>query len=112
LGPTDFFVIDTAFYVVPKPICSSLPFIYHVLRAHHLGSLGADSAVPGLNRNLAYMSKQVVPPNPLLAKFDSIVGQIVTRAHRCNQESRALRDLRDTLLPRLISGELEVNDDD
>jgi type I restriction enzyme S subunit len=55
-APTDFFVIDTAFYVVPKGACHSLGFIFHALRGHDLASLGAASAVPGLNRNLAYMS--------------------------------------------------------
>ncbi len=46
---TDFFVIDTAFYVVPKAPECSLQFLFHALRSHDLASLGADSAVPGLN---------------------------------------------------------------
>jgi len=58
---TDFFVIDTAFYVVLKPKCASLRFVFHALRLHDLASLGADSAVPGLNRNLAYVSPQLLP---------------------------------------------------
>jgi len=109
-APTDFFVIDTAFYVVPKSISRSPHFLFHALRTHDLASLGADSAVPGLNRNLAYMSKQILPPRSLLERFDSLVSPTAARVHRLNEESRTLATLRDTLLPKLISGELRLKD--
>ncbi len=107
---TDFFPIDTTFYVVPKSVCPSLEFLSQVLRAQDLASLGADSAVPGLNRNLAYMSKQVLPPLPLLAHFERLASAFSQRVNRANSETRTLVDLRDTLLPKLISGELRVKD--
>jgi type I restriction enzyme S subunit len=107
-APTDFFVIDTAFYVVPKGTCHSVRFLFHALRAQDLASLGADSAVPGLNRNLVYMSPQVLPPPPLLERFDSVTRALGERAYACSEESRTLAALRDALLPKLISGELRV----
>ena len=109
-APTGFFVIDTAFYVVPKKPIRSLHFLFHALRAHDLASLGADSAVPGLNRNLAYMSAQLLPFAPLLEKFDTYASAFAARGHSCAQESRTLAALRDALLPKLISGELRVKD--
>ena len=107
-SPTDFFPIDTTFYVVPKGECRSLHFLFHALQTHDLASLGADSAVPGLNRNLAYMDKQVVPSVRLLEKYDQHVCAVFERIHKSNEESRTLAALRDTLLPKLISGELRV----
>jgi type I restriction enzyme S subunit len=86
--PTDFFPIDTTFYVVPKATCRSLTFLFHVLRTHDLASLGADSAVPGLNRNLAYMSRQVLPPASLLARFDRLASALSQRVRQANDESR------------------------
>jgi type I restriction enzyme, S subunit len=109
---TDFFVIDTAFYVVPKAICHSLHFLFHALERHDLASHGADSAVPGLNRNLAYMSTQVLPTQPLLEQFDVLAALLAARAHHSSKESHTLAALRDSLLPRLISGELRVSDPD
>jgi type I restriction enzyme S subunit len=109
-APTDYFVIDTAFYVVPTKTCRSLHFLFHSLKAHDLASLGADSAVPGLNRNLAYMSTQLLPSAPLLEKFDAHASALAARGHACVQESRTLAALRDTLLPKLISGEVRVRD--
>lgn len=105
-------MIDTAFYVVPKAVCRSAHFLFNVLQTHDLASLGADSAVPGLNRNLAYMSMQVLPPQRLLDKFDSYTSTLAARVHDCSVESRTLTALRDTLLPKFISGELRVKDAD
>jgi type I restriction enzyme S subunit len=107
-APVDFFVIDTAFYVVPKQPCSSLPFLFHALRTQDLASLGADSAVPGLNRNLAYMSPQILPPAAILDRFDHLARPATKRVHQLNEECRTLAALRDALLPRLISGELRA----
>ncbi|MFZ1403481.1 MAG: restriction endonuclease subunit S [Anaerolineae bacterium] len=107
---TDFFPIDTTFYVLPKASCQSLEFLFHMLRTHDLASLGADSAVPGLNRNLATMSNQVLPPAELLGHFERFAGELSPRVNCGNEESRTLAALRDTLLPKLISGELQVGD--
>jgi type I restriction enzyme S subunit len=109
-APTDFFVIDTAFYVVPKIGRDSLQFLFHALRTHDLASLSADSAVPGLNRNLAYMSRQVVPGQRVLEAFHHQVHPLAERVQAVAEESRALAALRDALLPKLISGEIRVKD--
>jgi type I restriction enzyme S subunit len=102
----DFFPIDTTFYIVPKGECRSLYFLFDALHAQNLPSLSADSAVPGLNRNLAYMNKQLVPPPALLEAFDVLVGPLFDRGQASNEESRNLAAVRDTLLPKLLSGEI------
>ncbi len=107
---TDFFAIDTAFYVVPRATACSLQFLFHALRSHGLASLSADSAVPGLGRNLAYMSLQSLPGQPALERFEMIAQSSAQRVHWLDQESRTLAGLRDVLLPKLISGELRVKD--
>ncbi len=107
--PTNFFPIDTTFYVVPKPSCRSLEFLFHALRTHDLAALGADSAVPGLNRNLVYMSNQLLPPAEILGHFDRIAGGLSRRVNFGNDATRALAAVRDTLLPKLISGALRVD---
>ena len=102
----DFFVIDTAFYVLPKSSMTSLQFLFHALKSMDLAFLSADSAVPGLNRNLAYMSEQVVPGLPVLKLFESTAGALTKAAHLYLEESQTIAALRDALLPTLISGEL------
>jgi hypothetical protein len=80
------------------------------LRTHDLASLDAYSAVPGLNRNLAYVSGPVVPHPPLRTKFDKLARAFLRRVNHAKNEIRALTALCDTLLPKLISGELRVTD--
>lgn len=106
-APRDFFPIDTTFYVVPTG-CRSLYFLFYALRAHKLASLGADSAVPGLNRNLAYMSEQVLPPPDVLHAFDQQVRPLFDLIHYNAEESRTLATVRDTLLPKLTLGQLRL----
>jgi type I restriction enzyme S subunit len=107
-APTDFFAIDTSFYVVPKDQCRSLYFLFYALKGQNLASLAADSAVPGLNRNLAYMSLQLVPPVDLLDLFDRQMRSLFKRVNHAGEASRSLVALRDVLLPSLVSGALRV----
>ena len=104
----DFYPIDTTFYVEPKGECRSLYFLFHALSDQDLANLSADSAVPGLNRNHAYMSKQVMPTALLLDAFDKQIAPIFAAIHANEIQSRTLATLRDTLLPKLLSGELSV----
>ena len=108
---SDFFPIDTAFYVVPKDDGQRLSFLLYALIAQDLQSVSADSAVPGLNRNLAYMNKQVVPGRKLMDVFSSYFKPIYARRHCLEEESRQLAAQRDALLPKLVSGEARVGDD-
>ena len=66
---SDFFPIDTTFYVVPRNTDENLPFWFFALTAQDLPSVAADSAVPGLNRNLAYMNRQLVPDKQVIDEF-------------------------------------------
>ena len=102
------FPIDTTFYVVPKDTPQSLPFLFYALEGQGLPSVAADSAVPGLNRNLAHLNKQVTPPISLVACFGEQVQSLFTRRHGLEEESRTLASLRDALLPKLVSGELRI----
>lgn len=105
----DFFPIDTTFYVKLKREDSSLYFTYYLLSTLDLTSLGSDSAVPGLNRNLAYMSKIVIPSEELIAKFEQNIKPLFSKIHRIKLENNSLSSIRDVLLPKLISGEIRVN---
>ena len=105
----DFFPIDTTFYVIPKANVS-LYFLFHALKNQGLQSMAADSAVPGLNRNIAYMSRQLVPDTEAMRAFDRHAASALLRRDQLNAESMTLADLRDWLLPKLVSGQIRVAD--
>jgi type I restriction enzyme S subunit len=52
----------------------------------------------------------VVPATEVVSHFESVVSPLDNKIELCEQESRTLAALRDTLLPKLISCELRVKD--
>jgi type I restriction enzyme S subunit len=58
---SDFWAIDTTFYVRPK-IKANLRWLFYLLKSLNLEELAIVTGVPGLNRNDAYKSKITLPP--------------------------------------------------
>ncbi len=52
--------------------------------------------------------KVVIPSRPLIRAFTEIAKPVFDRINRNTEQSRTLAALRDTLLPRLLSGELSL----
>ena len=105
--PLPCFPIDTVFYVEPK---QSLHFAYFALRQAGLDGLNTDAAVPGLNRNNAYRQPVVIPPPEVLWAWGNLAAALRARMDTSQAHVVTLRQLRDTLLPRLISGKLRLPD--
>ena len=51
-----------------------------------------------------------VPDEAVLAPFDHLVNNVVSLIHDLVMASRSLRAARDLLLPRLVSGEIDVEE--
>jgi type I restriction enzyme S subunit len=107
-GP--FWAIDTAFYV--KPISQDLPleYLFFLLEAVEFRHLVGDSAIPGLNRETALTCAVPLPPRDVIDGFVATVRPLVMLQAHMSIESTSLANLRDTLLPRLMSGEIRVRD--
>jgi len=71
---------------------------------------GTGVAIPGLNSTQVKSLKMLMPTVQILKAFHVLVDPLVTRILANCNESRTLSALRDTLLPRLISGDLRVQD--
>jgi type I restriction enzyme S subunit len=99
----DFFVIDTAYYVT-----SLLPlrFLFYVLPT--LNFINSDAAVPGLSRNQAYSLELLIPPVSLVNKFCELADTFEQQAASLQRQTQNLRRTRDLLLPRLLSGQVDV----
>ena len=52
----------------------------------------------------------VIPPDSVLEMFNLLVSPILEKIRDSYKESRRLAEIRDTLLPKLMSGELKVNE--
>ncbi len=106
----NFYPIDTTFFVVNKKAGLGMRFLFYCLRNQNLADLSADSAVPGLNRNHAYMNNQLLPATEVASAFERHLEVIFKRKEFLAGEINALSATRDALLPKLISGEIRIPD--
>ena len=66
------------------------------------------AAYPAVRPHVVHETPCVIPPDSVLADFDRIVRPLLEQIGRNEKESRTLAELRDTLLPKLTSGEIRV----
>lgn len=89
---------------------TSQRYIEFFLECGDLENYVTGSAQPQLTidniKNLPFM----IPPSPVVASFQEIVDPIANRQLGLDKENILLCGLRDTLLPKLISGELRIAD--
>ncbi len=78
---------------------------------HRLLANTSSTGVPSISQPVTYLRqlKMVVPHPALLQVFDKTVGQIHLKMADNDHQSRTLATLRDTLLPKLLSGSLRVD---
>lgn len=60
--------------------------------------------------NYIQQTKRIIPPNPLQNKFGKIIEPIFNQIGVFGLKIRNLRQSRDLLLPKLISGELDISE--
>ena len=77
----------------------------NIIKAHASGTTFQEIS----KRNFRLL-KVLVPTTGVLRVFDNMVNSLFERITLNLHESRTLAGLRDTLLPKLISGELRVGD--
>jgi type I restriction enzyme S subunit len=86
-------------------------FYFHFLG--HKGKSDIQSIITGsaqmkFNKTNFRSLKVLVPDVTLLARFEKFAGRLFSQINCYQVESRSLSDLRDILLPKLLSGELAV----
>ena len=73
-----------------------------------IGFINTDASVPGLNRDYAHGKTILVPTKDLLDKFLNQVNDIYSMVKVLTTQNQKLAQARDLLLPRLMSGAIEV----
>lgn len=104
----DFYPIDSAFYVELREDALGIYTALFLLQELNLPRLASGSAVPGINRNAIYAELIVLPPLGHMEKFEEICQSLFRQRDTLARKCENLRRTRDLLLPRLLSGELEV----
>lgn len=102
-----FHPIDTVYYVANKKGIP-LSYLYYLMKTLSLPNMNTDAAVPGLNRDNVYRLEVLKPAQSILSKFDEHMSTIRNIIKKNDNSTVTLIDLRDTLLPKLLSGEITL----
>lgn len=111
--PIENLVVSTGFCVIT---CKRIDphFIFLLLTnddmTEHLHSVaeGSTSTYPSLKPSDIGAIEFQLPPKEKLSRFSIIANELWEKTHRNHQQIRTLEKLRDTLLPKLMSGEVRV----
>ena len=77
---------------------------------NQLNSIGGKAAIPGINMKDVESLPIFTGDNKKIKEFGNLVLPMITTILRNCSENTRLAQLRDTLLPRLVSGELTISD--
>ncbi len=109
-------VCSTEFLVANSRSTSSPEFLYSLFTsvsfAREFATLvtGTSGSHQRVNADSLTAMKTVLPAPELLESFSGLAGALLNRVHVGTSESRKLAELRDALLPKLISGEIRVKE--
>lgn len=73
---------------------------------------GGKAAIPGINQPDVKSTPIVLPPKEITDAFNARADLLCDQILHNSKQSRILATLRDTLLPKLLSGELSVGDEE
>lgn len=103
-----FWSVDTMFYTEMR-LPNVAKFVYHFVKAKDLASMNAGSAVPSMTTDILNAMEVAIPPASVLEEFESLVAPMYRAMQENDVQSKKLADLRDTLLPKLMNGEIDVS---
>ncbi|NUY82355.1 restriction endonuclease subunit S [Flavobacterium sp. MAH-1] len=110
--------ITTQEFACNQNACAFLPndnypftFIYHYLRQskYDIKSRAVGSAQPYISQQALLRFRLIIPPTELVREYHRIIFPLFQKIQDNIQENESLKELRDSLLPKLMSGEIIVN---
>ena len=86
-------------------------YTYFLLKNFNYSKLGSTSSIAtAVNSKIIKAMMVLMPSNECLLNFKKLVGPIIDGIKKNEEEILRLTALRDNLLPKLMSGELKINE--
>jgi type I restriction enzyme S subunit len=103
----DFWPLNTSLWVKEFKNCSAY-YAYYLLAGLDLERFNSGASVPTLNRNDVHGHQLISPPVELIAEFELVAKGFFQQIEVLTKKNKNLSAQRDMLLPRLISGSIEL----
>lgn len=102
-----FWTVDTMFYATMKQPHTAV-FVYFFVKAFDMYSMNIGAAVPSMTTKILDAMDVVIPDKETLEKFDKLTKTYFNKIKTLQGQNERLKIARDLLLPKLMSGEVEV----
>lgn len=83
--------------------------LYFALRNVNVEPLITGAVQPKINQENMNKISFVIGTNEVNTKFENIIGNIMKKSKQLIEENKILEQLRDTLLPKLMNGEIDLD---
>lgn len=103
----DHWPLNTSLWVKEFKGCTAF-YAYYLLDSIGLERFNSGASVPTLNRNDVHGNPVIAPPKELIEKFENIVCVNHKQINVLKRKNENLKKQRDMLLPKLISGDIEL----
>ncbi|WP_051132463.1 restriction endonuclease subunit S [Thermodesulfatator atlanticus] len=100
---------DNTLVIIPTGN-SYLHFVYQQLKRTNLENLNRGSTQPLITQKDVKNIRFIVPKDQILVVYYSYVEKFYKKIDQNNRELKILSSIRDTLLPKLISGQIRIKD--
>ncbi len=96
------------FKLINNSISNEYLYYFIKYRENEIKQNNTGSAIPHANKNYINSMSIIIPPENILVKFTNIISNIHNQIDNIYNQNEKLKEARDILIPRLISGEIEV----
>ncbi|MCQ4831403.1 MULTISPECIES: restriction endonuclease subunit S [Hungatella] len=104
---TPFWTVDTMFYTKMK-VSGAAKMVYFFLKSKDLASMNAGTAVPSMTTDILNNIPMVIAPDTIIRQYDDLQKPLFEQMETLKKQNKTLSILRDTLLPKLMSGEIQI----
>lgn len=102
-----FWTVDTMFYATMKQPHTAV-FVYFFVKAFDMYSMNIGAAVPSMTTKILDAMDVVIPDKETLEKFDKLTKTYFNKIKTLQGQNERLKTARDLLLPKFMSGKVEV----
>lgn len=103
------FWVNNHAHVIEKKGVYSVEFLYCLFKRMNIQSVVTGVAQPKISQGRLFNKKVIKPCDSIISLFDKQIQPIFAGIRQLTEENNNLSRQRDLLLPRLMSGKLEVN---
>lgn len=101
---------DGWLYFPKSSLSNEFLYLLFKYKRNYLISQGNGSVFTNLKTDIVKMLQLAIPDDSIISSFDIVIKSIFENIKKNQQEIHHLITLRDTLLPKLMSGEIDVNE--